>query len=225
MDTEFWRQRWADGRIGFHRPEINPYLRAHLERLGLRPGDRVFVPLCGKSVDIPWLAQQGFEAVGVELSERAVEDLFAEHGIAAEREPVGSLSSWRGGGVRVYAGDYFDVSAAELGPIAAVWDRAALIALPRDLRVPYVHHLAGLVAARARVLLVTMAYPDDGVDGPPFSVTPDEVASLYAPWFEVTALERDVAGDAPGDLNAQGVTAIRESVWLLERSSGGEALG
>lgn len=218
MDAEFWQQRWADGRIGFHRPEVNPYLRAHLERLGLRAGHRVFVPLCGKSVDIPWLADQGFEPVGVELSERAVEDLFAEHGIPVERERIGSLSVWRGGGVRVYAGDYFDLSAAELGPIAAVWDRAALIALPRAMRVRYVQHLAGLLPAGARVLLVTMAYADEGVEGPPFSVAPDEVASLYAPWFNVTTLECDVAGDAPGDLSAQGVTGIRESVWLLERS-------
>jgi len=219
MDPAFWQQRWADGRIGFHRPEVNPYLRAHLDRLGLRAGDRILVPLCGKSVDIPWLAQQGFEPVGVEVSERAVEDLFLEHGIVAERERVGSLWSWRGGGVQVYVGDYFDLTPAEIGPVAAVWDRAALIALPRDMRVRYARHLAGLVPAGARVLLVTMAYPDEGVDGPPFSVVPTEIASLYGPWFSVTALARDVAGDAPGDLSAQGVAGIRESVWLLERSS------
>lgn len=220
MDPAFWQQRWADGRIGFHRTEVNPNLRAYCHRLALEPGDRIFVPLCGKSVDIPWLAQQGFEPVGVELSEQAVAALYTEHDIPAQREPRGALSLWRGGGARVYAGDYFDLSATELGAVAAVWDRAALIALPHAMRMRYVHHLAGLVPGGARVLLVTMAYPDEGVEGPPFSVPPDEVASLFGPWFTVTALERDVAGDAPGDLSAQGVDAISESVWLLERLRG-----
>ncbi len=218
MDPVFWHQRWTDGRIGFHRAEVHPYLRAYLARLDLCAGDRIFVPLCGKSVDIPWLARQEFEPIGVELSEQAVAALFTEHGIAAEREPGGRLSLWRGGGVAVYTGDYFDLTPSHVGALAGGWDRAALIALPPPMRARYVRHLAALMAPGARMLLVTMAYADDGIEGPPFSVRPAAVESLYTPWFTVTALERDVYGDAPGDLSAQGVTGVRESVWLVQRS-------
>jgi len=220
MEPEFWRQRWADGRIGFHRTEVNAHLRTHLDALGLQRGDRVFVPLCGKSVDIPWLAAaHGLEPVGVELSELAVAALFRESRVEPVREPCGDLVLWRGGGMRVYAGDCFDLTRAELGPVAAAWDRAALVALPAALRPAYVRHCARLLAPGARVLLVTMAYPDDGIEGPPFSVTPSEVASLYAQGFRIEALERGRTEAAPGSLAAQGLDAVRESVWLLTRNA------
>ncbi len=217
-DPEFWHQRWAQGRIGFHRPDVNPYLRAYMGRLGLRSGDRVLVPLCGKSVDIPWLAGRGLEPVGVELSELAIETLFAEHRIQATRELRGSLARWHGGGITAYAGDFFDLEPDEAGPIAAAWDRAALIALPAGLRSSYARHCGRLLRQGARMLLVTMAYPDDGVEGPPYSVQSSEVEKLYGRWFDVSALERDIAADAPGPLKAQGVERVDESVWLLRRN-------
>ena len=220
MEPGFWQQRWADGRIGFHRPEVNPKLRTYIDRLGLRPGDCVLVPLCGKSLDLPWLAgDQGATPVGVELSERAVTTLFSENGIEPACEPQGDLVLWRGGGVAVYCGDYFDLTGPQLGAVAAAWDRAALIALPADLRPAYAAHTAHLLPPGACLLLVTLAYADDGIQGPPFAVPPAEVESLYAPWFDVAALDLDTPAAPPGDLSVQGITEIRESVWLLTRNS------
>ncbi len=218
MEPGYWQQRWADGRIGFHRDEVNPRLREHWHRLAPGPGERVFVPLCGKALDLPWLAGQGVTPVGVELSARAVAELFDEHGIAAQRRCAGKLECWQGGGMEIHCGDFFDLAPEEVGAVAAVWDRAALIALPADMRADYVAHCARLLPAGARLLLVTMAYADDGIAGPPFSVRPAEVESVYGPWFHVAALERDTPGDAPGDLAAQGVAQTRESVWLLQRN-------
>ncbi|MFO7859223.1 MAG: thiopurine S-methyltransferase [Ectothiorhodospiraceae bacterium] len=216
MEPAFWQQRWADGRIGFHRPEVNPKLRTYIDRLGLRPGDRVFVPLCGKSVDLPWLAgDQGVTPVGVEVSEWAVTALFSENDIEPACEPRGDLVLWHGGGMAVYCGDYFALTATQLGSVAAAWDRAALIALPADLRPVYVAHAARLLPPGARLLLVTLAYADDGIQGPPFAVQPAEVESLYAPWFDIKTLDLDTPAPPPGDLSVQGVTEIRESVWLL----------
>jgi len=218
MDAEFWRQRWAQGRIGFHRAEVNPRLCQYFDRLRLAPGDRVFVPLCGKSLDLAWLAAQGCAPVGVEISELGVEAFFAEHGIAAATTGCGALTRWQGGGVTIHCGDFFDLGPDAAGSLAAGWDRAALIALPARLRPRYVEHCAALLPGGARVLLVTMAYADAGVEGPPFSVAPDEVASVCAPWFDVATLEADVPGEAPGEVAAQGVAATRESVWLLARN-------
>lgn len=220
MEPAFWQQRWADGRIGFHRPEVNPKLRAYIDRLALRPGESLFVPLCGKSVDLPWLASdQGVTPVGVELSERAVTALFSDNGIEPHREVRGDLTRWRGGGMAVYCGDYFALTPGHLGAVAAAWDRAALIALPADLRPAYVAHAACLLPPGARLLLVTLAYADDGIQGPPFAVQPAEVESLYAPWFDIKTLDRDTPAPPPGDLSVQGVTEIRESVWLLTRNT------
>lgn len=218
MEPEYWRQRWAEGRIGFHRDEVNPRLRATLPELALEPGARVFVPLCGKSVDLAWLASRGLVAVGVEVSEPAVAAVFAEAGIEPQRAAGEGLDCWHGGGIEVHCGDFFALRPAAVAPLAAAWDRAALIALPPELRPRYVEHCARLLPAGARLLLVTMAYADAGVAGPPFSVQPEEVDSAYAPWFHVAALERDVAGDPPGDLASRGVRAIHESAWLLTRN-------
>lgn len=218
MDPQFWRQRWADGRIGFHRSEVNPRLRLYLERLDLHPGDRVFVPLCGKAVDMPWLAAQGYTAVGVELSELAVAALFRDHDVPAERTQTAALERWQGGGMIVYRGDYFALTPEQVGSVAAVWDRAALIALPAELRPAYVEHGAYLLPPGAHVLLVTMAYDDAGVAGPPFAVPPSEVEAAYGPWFTVECLEREVPADVPGDLAERGVTEVFESVWLLTRN-------
>lgn len=218
MDRAFWHQRWAEGRIGFHKPTVNPNLARYIDALDVAAGDRVFVPLCGKSLDLPWLAARGFEPVGVELIESAVAALFAEHGIEPTVASTGGKPQWRGGGMTVFCGDCFALAAADLGPVAAAWDRAALIALPATMRAAYVEHCAHLLPAGARLLLVTMAYADDGVAGPPFAVPPAQVETLYAPWFHVAGLTRDVPVDAPGDLAVQGVAAVYESVWLLTRN-------
>lgn len=218
MEPEYWQQRWVDGRIGFHRDEVNPRLRAHWHRLEVQAGARVLVPLCGKALDLPWVAAQGATPVGVELSEIAVAALFREQGVAAQRSRVGTLECWQGAGMEIHCGDFFDLTPDHVGPLAAAWDRAALIALPPGMRGEYVAHCARLLPAGARLLLVAMAYADDGIAGPPFSVTPAEVESIYGPWFHVAALEHDTPGDAPGDIAAQGVARIRESVWLLQRN-------
>lgn len=218
MDLEYWRHRWVEGWTGFHRAEVNPNLQAHWHRLAPRHGDRVLVPLCGKSVDIPWLAGQGVEPVGVEASELAVEALFADQNVDPVRERRGPLDIWRGGGMSVYVGDYFDLTPAELGRVAAAWDRAALIALPSNARPPYAAHQARLLSAGARLLMVTMAYADDGVEGPPYSVAPDEVSRVYGEWFAIDLLDRDGEVAAPGPVSEQGVDVIEESVWLLTRN-------
>ncbi len=218
MTLDYWQQRWLAGRTGFHREEVNPNLRAYLHRLRLAAGDRILVPLSGKSVDIPWLAGQGYEPIGIEASELAVEQLFEEQGVAPMRCHRGGLTLWRGGGLASYVGDYFALTPAELGTIAAAWDRAALIALPADQRPSYAAHTAELMPEGAPLLLVTMAYADAGVAGPPYSVSPSEVASLYAPWFDIEGLASDSGADAPGPLQAQGVSEVDEAVWLLSRN-------
>ncbi|MBZ0235874.1 MAG: thiopurine S-methyltransferase [Deltaproteobacteria bacterium] len=176
MEPSFWIARWAEGRIGFHEGKPNHYLEKHGGRLaGAR---RVLVPLCGKAVDLAYLAGQGHAVVGVELVEDAVRQFFAEQGVTPEVERRGAFVAYTAGAITILAGDWFATDAALVGPIDAVYDRAALIAMPPELRPRYAAHQRALAAA-APVLLVTLEYPQELMDGPPFAVPEDEVRGLY----------------------------------------------
>jgi thiopurine S-methyltransferase len=218
MDAEFWHQRWREQRIGFHLEKVNPQLLAHWPALGLSAPARVLVPLCGKSVDLRWLRDYGHDVVGIELSPLAVEQFFAEQGLSARRELIGEVVRWSAPGITVLCGDFFAVDAELLGRVDAVYDRAALIALPAVLRPRYMRHLAGLVRPGATGLLITMDYDQATMDGPPFAVQAREVEQLAeGDWQLYPVAARDDALDDNPRFSSAGLAAIREAVWQLER--------
>ncbi|MBL9014045.1 MAG: thiopurine S-methyltransferase [Myxococcales bacterium] len=173
MDPQFWRDRWQEGRIAFHEGRPNALLSRFASRLEGRK--RVLVPLCGKSDDLAYLASRGHEVVGIELVEDAVRAFFAEHGLAPEIDGT----RYSAAGITLFARDVFDVTSAELGAIDAVYDRAALVALPPELRVKYVAHLRAIAGA-VPGLLVAIDYPQELLPGPPFSVPDAEVRTHFA---------------------------------------------
>lgn len=188
MEPEFWRERWAANQIGFHEDEFHPMLRRYWDTLAIDHTTPVFVPLCGKSRDLVWLRNRGHEVVGVELSEIAVQAFFDENDIRAEQDPHGPFTRYRGAGYTLLSGNIFDLTPDLITPVSAVYDRAALIALPPEMRLNYVQHLQSLCASRALGLLVTVFYPVDKISPPPFLVGSEEVESLYDPWCTVTLL-------------------------------------
>lgn len=188
MEHSFWHERWESGRIAFHEGAPNSLLTNHWPAMGLS-APRVFVPLCGKAVDLAWLAAQGCTVVGAELDQRAVEDFFAENGIEADVSSVGALRLYASPQISIYQGDIFELTAATLGAVDAVFDRAALVALPRQMRVSYAKHLVDLTA-KAPQLLITYEYSNPDMQGPPHSVVSDEVRQHYSGQFEVVELER-----------------------------------
>jgi thiopurine S-methyltransferase len=215
MDPEFWHARWANNQIGFHQDDINPYLRHFWPVLGLRPKARVFVPLCGKSRDLLWLREQGFDVVGVELSHLAVQAFFEENDLSATVTSSGGLVSHRAEGITLYCGDFFALTPAMLGNVAGVFDRAALIALPPKMRLAYVNHMAQLLPAGATTLLITFEYPQHEMAGPPFSVPEEEVRALYGGWCAVELLGGfDILSQEPR-FREKGVTALHEKVYRL----------
>jgi thiopurine S-methyltransferase len=177
MQPEFWQARWSEGRIGFHEGRPNALLERHVGALsGVR---RVLVPLCGKAVDLAFLASRGFEVVGVELVEAAVAAFFAERGLVPTVERVGSLVRYRHDAVELLAGDFFDVTRDHAGRCDGCYDRAALIALPSEMRRRYVAHLRGLLDPGARGLVITVDYPQERMEGPPFAVPEAELLAHY----------------------------------------------
>lgn len=175
MDPAFWRARWAEGRIGFHEGTPNSYLERHHDKLATYP--HVLVPLCGKAEDLAYLAARGHEVVGVELVEDAVTAFFAEHGLAPEIARRDPFVEYTAPSLRILAGNLFAAKRDIVGPIDAIWDRGALVALPDDLRRRYVDHLRAL--APKRVLVVTLEYDQTVMEGPPFSVEEAELRALY----------------------------------------------
>jgi thiopurine S-methyltransferase len=214
MDEGFWHELWAQHKIGFHQHEVNPALREGWDQLGLRPGDPVLVPLCGKSGDMWWLRNRGHPVVGVELSPRAVEEFFAEHGVEPERRQDGPFEASEAEGVRILCGNVFDLAAERLAGVKAVYDRAALVALPPEMRGRYAALLASSVPPGTPMLLVTLAYPDGEMDGPPFSVPPAEVERLYGAGRVRLLSRRSILADEPRFVE-KGLTALDECAFLV----------
>jgi thiopurine S-methyltransferase len=219
MDAAFWRQRWEEGRIGFHRDRVMPLLEQHWPSLGLAPGSRVFVPLCGKALDMAWLASRGHRVLGVELSRIAVEQFMAENGLVPtiHESPLGT--HFVAGAIEIICGDAFALDTATLADCMAVYDRAALIALPQLMRDTYVRDLHARLPAGCRELLITLEYPPHEKAGPPFPVDSDEVHRLYDRDWQVECIERrDILAAEPGFV-AEGVTALHTAVWRLEKQA------
>ncbi|HEY9541867.1 MAG TPA: thiopurine S-methyltransferase [Luteimonas sp.] len=215
MDPDFWQQRWRDNRIGFHRDGVLPLLEKHWPSLGLATGSRVFVPLCGKSLDMAWLAARGHRVLGVELSPLAVGQFFDENGLAPTKRESPLGTHFTAGPIEIICGDAFALDAQTLADCAAVYDRAALIALPRPMRDVYVGELHARLPVGCRGLLVTLEYPPDEKAGPPFPVDAAEVERLYGRDWEVEQLERrDILASEPG-FTAEGVTALCTAAWQL----------
>jgi thiopurine S-methyltransferase len=210
MDAEFWHGRWKKRKIGFHEGQANALLVRHFHNLSLAEGHRVFLPLCGKTRDIGWLMDQGYRVVGIELIQTAVEELFETMGYDPERSRAGKLTCYSSDNIEVFAGDFFDLSSAMLGPVDAIYDRAALVALPETMRKAYADRLTALTET-APQLLISYDYEQTLMEGPPFSVTGSEIRRLYGKRYSVTQIaSTPVSG--PLKEKCDGT----ENAWLLE---------
>lgn len=214
MEIPFWQARWREGKIGFHQPEVNRHLVRHLPALVGERVCEVLVPLCGKSVDLLWLREQGQRVTGVEAVTEACEALFAEHAFTPEVDALGPFRRWQVPALTVLEGDFFqldpgrgDLPGLEVPAFELAWDRAALVALPPAMRPRYAAHLRALLRpARGHLLLVTLDYDPGQMEGPPFAVPDSEVQRLF-PGCE---LLHEESRDAEG-AERFGLT------WLTER--------
>ena len=215
MQHDFWHQRWQQNQIGFHSPEVNPHLQRFWPALAVNLGSRVFLPLCGKSNDMLWLLAQGYQVVGVELSPMAVEAFFADNDLHPTVRRQGNFMVHQIDGLEIFCGDFFELSAVDLGKVDAVYDRAALVALPPDMRFDYVTHLTALLEPGDQILLVTFEYPQLEMPGPPFSVPGAEIEMLYLPWCSVDLLSSEDALQRELHFRERGLGSLYEQVYRL----------
>ena len=215
MQPDFWLQRWQNGQIGFHRSEVMPLLQKHWPDLELPAGSRVLVPLCGKSLDLVWLANQGHRVLGVELAEKAIEEFFQEQRLVAHVSQRGSFKVYQAGAIELWCGDFFELSREDVAGCTALYDRAALIALPPLMRERYAAHLQAIAPQVDSGLLISLDYEQALKAGPPFAVSDDEVRGLLGVHWRLSVLEqRDILAESPKFAQG-GVTRLEERVYRL----------
>ena len=218
MEPKFWQERWARNQLGFHLPEVNPYLERHWPSLALAEGAKVLVPLCGKSLDLMWLATQGHRVLGVELSEQAVEAFFSEQSLTPRITQRGVFTVYQADLIEVWCGDFFALDAEVLADCTAVYDRAALIALPPWMRSQYTEQLNNMLRPGCQGLLITLDYDQAQKAGPPFAVTDEEVKVLLGAHWSLQVIEKqDILGES-WKFVQDGVTGLDERVYRVARA-------
>ncbi|BBP44146.1 thiopurine S-methyltransferase [Thiosulfativibrio zosterae] len=211
MQADFWHAMWQSGQVGFHQPDINAFLKDYWPMLGLEGSEEVLVPLCGKTLDMLWLAQQGHDILGVELSQKALDEFLAENQLTAQPVAHHAFCGYELNKMTLLCGDFFDLSPEQCTHIAAVYDRAALVALPSKMRQRYAQHLINILPSHAQILLVNVEYGDDPNMGPPFCVPEAEVFELFGHAFKIEVLAQSLG-------QRKGMKAL-EKVFLLKRNS------
>lgn len=219
MEDNFWIERWREGQTHFHMERVTPLLQKYWPSLALPQGSRVLVPLCGKSLDMVWLAQQGHQVLGIELSPLAVEQFFKENHLEATVHETAMGTHHVADNIEIICGDIFQVSGDTFAACSGVYDRAALVALPQTMRARYVQHVYGQLADDYRGLLLTLDYDQNQMAGPPFAVDEAQVQTLYDGHSTATVLDqRDILEKEP-KFAERGLTRLDTVVYRLGRAA------
>ena len=218
MKAEFWHQRWQPETMGLSGLIASSHMTRFIDLLGIEQGDNVLVPLCGKSLDMIWLRDKNFRVTGIEISPIAVADIFAENKIEHEISDYAWGKAYRSENLDILCADFFDISPSDLPHTDGIYDRASLIALPESMRPDYAKHRASPTAGLSVGFLITLDYPQQEMDGPPFSVSERDVDQLFSELFIIEPIySEDCLVNEPR-FQAKGLTRLDERVFLLTKN-------
>ena len=219
MEHTFWHNKWEINQVGFHLDYVHPLLKRNLELFQvnglLKKQEKIFIPLCGKTLDIGFLLAQGYQIVAIELSEIAIKDVFSQLNIEAKISEWKNGRVYKGKNLTIYAGDYFTLSKEDLGGVSLVYDRAALIALPEKMRLEYAQHMAKITQYCPQ-LLITLDYDQSIAGGPPFAVPTTEVEALYGGTYPIQLIEEADIIDEEPRFKAKGLTSFYQRAYKLK---------
>lgn len=217
MEADFWIEKWKKQETGFNRDSIHPSLSTKLSLLKTSKPTAtkatIFVPLCGKSIDMFYLTQNNFSVVGCELSTIAVSAFFEQNKLAYSIEKTSQFDSFVAEDICILVGDYFEIDETCLKGVDRIYDRAALIALPPPMRVEYAEHMQQIIPS-AKLLLITLEYPEKEMTGPPFSVSEVEVKSLFRR-AEIKVLQSNNILDNEPKFKSRGLSKLVEKTYLI----------
>lgn len=208
MKHEFWHDKWQKNEIGFHLNQPHSLLVKYIDSLNLEKNNRIFLPLCGKSLDIHWLLAQGYHLIGIDLSPIAIEELISELAIPFTERKLEKLTHYHHPQIDLFVGDFFELTSSNIGKIDAIYDRAALVALPEEMRTDYAQHLMQ-ISNQATQLLISFEYDQSVMAGPPFSISPQQLKDYYSKQYQLQLL------DSQTEL-LKGKVDAEEKVWLLK---------
>lgn len=211
---EFWNNLWKNKETGWEQKQPNALLQNYFNLLNLKPDSRVFVPLSGKSIDMAWLAKQGYYVVGVELNVDACELFFKENNITYKKSKEGKFDIFKSDKITLISGDYFKLDKKLIGKVDAVYDRAALIALPFETRQAYIKKMLNLIDSHTQMLLITFVYNENEIQGPPYSVSKEEAENHFGNKFNIVALHDEIV-PIPEHLSKKGLKHLRELAFHL----------
>ena len=214
MDPKFWHEQWELNQIGFHQNIIHPFLREFWPVLDVSVG-QVFVPLCGKSLDMVWLHDRGYQIMGVELSPLAVADFFKKQGLSVAISSAEGFQWYESEGFQLLSGDFFELQSKHLEKVAAVYDRAALVAMPPTMQARYVEHLLQTLPHRPPILLITFEYLEAEIQGPPFPVSEQRVNELFGDAYSIEMLTAVDALELQPGLKNRGLSGLMEKAYYL----------
>jgi len=219
MKKEFWINKWENNQIGFHKDFTHPLLVEYISLLNLKRGDTVFVPMCGKTLDMLWFNSQGYKVIAVELSQIAVEQFFTENNLEFTQTSDGVFNIYSHENITIYQGDYFALSTHYLKQVTAVYDRASLIALPGGMVEKYAEHMSAILPLNSKVLLITLELQRTNTDslGPPFSVPDDKVKVLFKDFNFIELLQEEDIIDREKGFQEKGCEYVYERVYLITR--------
>jgi len=212
-----WLEFWENNEINWHSDVVTQELEEYLGLLKLEPGDKVFFPLCGKSLDMTYMLKQGFSVIGVELSEIGIMQFFHENKLDFAISSVGEFDLYSAKNIEIYCGDFFSLTPKHLCDVKAVFDRKSLIALDQNLRQKYVKHLNDIISLGVRMLLITLHYPQHQMSGPPFSVDKSEVESLFSMTFKYQELKSFQDIENGSKLARSGVDYVENAAYCLQK--------
>jgi thiopurine S-methyltransferase len=215
MELSFWTSRWKKGKTGFHATEFNKQLVDLWPTFPLKKGSTVLVPLCGKSLDMIWLSQQGHKVIGIEISEIACRQLFEEHDINYHIRMKGGFTIYESESISLWQGDIFKMQASYLPKIHSVYDRAALVALPFQKRIAYINKILALLSSKTHIFLHSIEYDQDEMNGPPFSVKEDEIKTLFGEKYVIKCLEEKEILSQNNKFRRKGLSVLKEKIYHI----------
>ena len=213
INNEFWLKKWDDGIIGFHKTSVNEKLSGFFNEVQDESTKRVYVPLCGKSIDMVWLAQQGLQVVGSEIAELAIRQFFSENEIPFEQDGHRFSSEQ----IVIENNDFYAFDPRTVGPIDAIYDRAAMVAMPTQRHAEYADRLLEILRPGGSILLVTFDYNQEQMSGPPFSIPEKHVLEHFHKG-KITKLFHQSILETEPKFQSRGLDRLTETVWRIQKT-------
>tara|TARA_R110000850_G_scaffold54008_1_gene128976 strand:+ start:94 stop:747 length:654 start_codon:yes stop_codon:yes gene_type:complete len=215
MKSGFWHNCWERNKLGFHQDDVHPLLTQYFTDLILASDQHVFVPLCGKTHDMAYLAQY-MRVTGSELSDIACRDFFIDNDIEYQKQTFGEFKQYSADQLTLYQGDFFKLWADTINKVDWIYDRAALIALPPVMQVQYANHLQTFFSSNTRLFLVTVEFPSEQLTGPPFSLNSVDVKRLFS-GFSVECIANHELDNKRFAQRRFEVDYLREKLYIIKK--------